>query len=256
MTSIFDAYASYYDLLYRDKDYAGEAEYIASLLRKRNPTARNILELGCGTGGHAVHLAAKGYSVHGVDLSSKMLNPAEARRADLPQELAARLSFELGDVRTIRTGRTFDAVISMFHVLSYQITNDDLMQTFETAFNHLSTKGTFLFDFWYGPAVLKNGPEVRVKRLENERIEVTRIAEPVLNVNDSTVDVNYALFIKDKISGEIQNITETHKLRYLFLTELKQFLAGRFVSPGAFESLTENPPSANAWSTLLCVDKG
>ena len=32
---VFDAYAAYYDLLYRDKDYAGEAAYVLSLLAER-----------------------------------------------------------------------------------------------------------------------------------------------------------------------------------------------------------------------------
>lgn len=255
MTGVFDAYARYYDLLYCDKDYAKESEYVASFIRKHNPTAKRILELGCGTGGHAVHLAAMGYLVHGVDLSNDMLNRAKLRKDTLPKEIASRLSFELGDVRTIRSGETFDAVISLFHVMSYQITNDDLSQAFQTAFEHLSPGGTFLFDFWHGPAVLSEKPEIRVKRLEDEQIDVTRIAEPVLEINGSTVDVNYTLFIKDKVKGGIECITEAHKLRYLFLSELDHFLAGRFVSPSISEWMTDKPLSVSTWSAFLCANR-
>ena len=56
---IFADYARYYDLLYRDKDYAAAAEYVAGLIRKFHPSARSILELGSGTGIHAGLLAGK-----------------------------------------------------------------------------------------------------------------------------------------------------------------------------------------------------
>jgi len=220
MSKTFDVYARYYDLLYRDKDYAAEAEYVASLIREHAPQAKRILELGCGTGAHAEQLARMGYTIHGVDLSEAMLARAEARKASLPPEVAARLSFGLGDVRTVRTGETYDAVISLFHVMSYQTANADLEAAFKTAAAHLKPGGLFLFDFWYGPAVLTQKPEVRVKRLEDDVIKVTRIAEPVMQVNENVVDVNYTVFIELKATGEIEQVRETHRMRYLFLSEL------------------------------------
>jgi hypothetical protein len=61
----FRRYSAYYDLLYRDKDYAAEAEYVARLIRSTLPEARRILELGSGTGRHGCLLAAMGFDVHG-----------------------------------------------------------------------------------------------------------------------------------------------------------------------------------------------
>lgn len=223
MSQVFDSYARYYDLLYRDKDYAGESEYVASHIRKQIPKAKRILELGCGTGAHAEHLARMGYTVHGVDMSEAMLARAEARKAILPPEMADRLSFSLGDVRTIRTGETYDAVISLFHVMSYQTSNTDLEAAFDTAAVHLESGGLFLFDFWYGPAVLTQKPEVRVKWLEDEEIKVTRIAEPEMHVLENTVDVNYTVFIEVKTSMLVEQVKETHRMRYLFLPELVRF---------------------------------
>ena len=55
--AVFDAYAAYYDLLYKDKDYAGETEYVHRLIQRFNPGAKSILELGSGTGKHARLLA-------------------------------------------------------------------------------------------------------------------------------------------------------------------------------------------------------
>lgn len=223
MSRVFDTYARYYDLLYRDKDYAAEAEYVASHIHEHAPQAKRILELGCGTGAHAEHLARMGYTVHGVDLSEAMLARAEARKAALPTEVAARLSFGLGDVRTVRRGETYGAVISLFHVMSYQTTNADLAAAYETAAAHLEPGGLFLFDFWYGPVVLTQKPEVRVKRLEDDEIKVTRIAEPMMHVNESIVDVNYTVFIEVKATSKVEQVREAHRMRYLFLPELLQF---------------------------------
>lgn len=251
MSQVFDTYARYYDLLYRDKDYAGEAEYVAAQIRKQVPKAKRILELGCGTGAHAEHLARMGYTVHGVDMSEAMLARAEARKAALPPDVAARLSFGHVDVRTVRTGETYDAVISLFHVMSYQTTNEDLQAAFATAKAHLNSNGLFLFDCWYGPAVLTQRPEVRVKRLEDEEIKVTRIAEPEMHVNENVVDVNYTVFIEEKVTGQVEQIKETHRMRYLFLPEISRLLDTReLVMLEAREWLTDKPPGENSWGVL------
>lgn len=252
---VFNAYASYYDLLYRDKDYSAEAEYVASHIHGCAPQAKRILELGCGTGAHAEHLARMGFTVHGVDMSGEMLIRAEARRAALPAEVSARLSFSLGDVRTVRTGQTYDVVISLFHVMSYQITNSDLMATYETAAIHLSKGGLFLFDYWYGPAVLTQKPEVRVRRLENKEIKVTRIAEPVMHVNDNVVDVNYTVFIEMGQTGRVEQINETHRMRYLFLPEMLCYGAGKFQELGSHAWMTNHPLNADTWGGFQLLER-
>lgn len=250
MSQVFDTYARYYDLLYRDKDYAAESEYVASHIRANAPHAKSILELGCGTGAHAEHLALLGFTVHGVDMSEEMLARAEARKAALPAEVAARLTFVLGDARSVRTLQTYDVVISLFHVMSYQTTNVDLVAAFETAATHLSPGGLFLFDFWYGPAVLTQRPEVRIKRLEDEEIKVTRIAEPVMHMNDNVVDVNYTVFIEMNGSGKVLKINEKHRMRYLFLPEFAGFLGGKFADSESFGWMSDDNPDAQTWACM------
>ncbi len=254
MSRVFDAYARYYDLLYRDKDYAAEAEYVASHIRAYAPQARRILELGCGTGAHAEHLARMGYTVHGVDLSQTMLARAAARKAALPPDTAARMSFGPGDVRTVRTGETYDAVISLFHVVSYQTADSDLAATFETAAHHLRAAGLFLFDFWHGPAVLTQQPEVRTRRLEDEDIRVTRTARPALHADQNVVDVNYHVRIEIKATGKIEEVRETHRMRYLFVPEL-----ARLAEPGKWSGLQtcawmkKTKPGLEDWSAFSRV---
>ena len=255
MNQVFDNYARYYDLLYRDKDYDAEAGYVARLLGAHLPSGARILELGCGTGAHAERLAKLGFIVHGVDLSPEMLARAEARKTALTSELAGRLSFSQGDARTVRTGDTYDAVISLFHVLSYQTSNADVTAAFETAFAHLRSGGVFLFDFWYGPAVLTQRPETRVKRMEDEAIRVTRIAEPVLHTDRNVVDVNYSVFVQDKSNDAIALLHELHPMRYFSLPELTCYHEGAWRELRSEEWMTGGPLSMDSWSATQLLQR-
>jgi SAM-dependent methyltransferase len=216
----FAGYARYYDLLYRDKDYRGETEFVERIIQEHTKNPRRILEMGCGTGVHAIMLAESGFDVVGIDLSEEMLSAASRRVALLQPELRHRVSFIKGDVRNAGLEGHFDAVLSLFHVVSYQLTNNDLRQMFASVKTHLAPGGVFIFDCWYGPAVLTDRPVVRVKQLADETTRVTRIAKPLLHSNLNCVDVQYQLFIKDLRSGQVEEIQETHRMRYLFQPEL------------------------------------
>lgn len=222
--SVFGLYSRYYDLLYRDKDYAAEARFISGELRRTSPRATTLLELGCGTGRHALELAELGWNVAGVDLSAGMVAAAQERRRGAAAALAARVEFGEGDVRTARLGRQFDAVASLFHVMSYQTTETDLSAAFSTAATHLAPDGLFFFDFWHGPAVLAEPPSIRVKRLEDETVRVTRIAEPELHPARNGVVVNYDIFLEERSTGVISEVKEQHAMRYLFLDEIVRLL--------------------------------
>lgn len=250
--SVFRHYARYYDLLYRDKDYTRETEYVHGLIQRHAPGARSILDLGCGTGAHAVLLAERGYEVHGVDQSADMLARAEARHGELPGAVAARLTFEQADVRTFRAEEKFDAVVSLFHVMSYQTTNEDLTSAFATAASHLEHKGILLFDCWYGPAVLADRPVVRVKHMEDEAISVTRIAEPCLYPNENRVDVRYHVFIRDRKNGKVEEVQETHSVRYLFTPETRLLLgtAGMELI-GSEEWMTSGETGLGTWGVCF-----
>lgn len=250
--TVFGNYARYYNLLYRDKDYGKEAQYIHQLLQTHAPKTQSILELGCGTGNHAQLLAKQGYNVYGVDLSSEMLRQFSDRISQLPKELASQLTFSQGDIRNIRINRQFDAVISLFHVISYQTTNEDLQAAFTTAKAHLKPGGVFIFDCWYGPAVLSDPPAVRIKRLEDQEISITRIAEPVIYPNHNLVDVNYQVFIKDKNTGFVDSIQETHKMRYLFKPEIELlFTQFDFQLIECREWISNHEPGFDTWGVYF-----
>jgi SAM-dependent methyltransferase len=250
--SVFAAYSKYYDLLYRDKDYAGEARYVADLMKRHAPNTSRVIEIGCGTGGHARELAGLGFHVHGIDRSAGMLEAAEAKLDTIEPELRARMRFSQGDARSVRLGEKADAVISLFHVMSYQTSNADLTAAFATARAHLESGGVFIFDCWYGPAVLVERPAVTVKRLEDVAVSITRIAEPTLNSAQNTVDVNYTVLVYDRKTATVETLRETHRMRYLFRPEVELLLTSNKMSlVTAHEWMTDSAPGAHSWAACF-----
>jgi SAM-dependent methyltransferase len=242
----FQEYSAYYDLFYTDKNYESEVGYVARTLRAANPTTRTMLELGSGTGRHGQLLASIGFDVHGVELSSDMASVARSSAGRTPG--GGTFTCDVGDLRLVRVGRTFDAVISLFHVISYQTTNDDLRAAFKTAAVHVQPGGAFFFDVWHGPAVLATPPSIRTKEVANQRYRVKRVARPEHDADRATVRVVYEFDCEDLESGQKTQFVEEHLMRYLFPSEVEVFAAeAGFTILATEEFLTGRPPSAETW---------
>lgn len=253
----FGLYSAYYDLLYRDKDYVAEADYVAQSLSRLVPEQAQVLELGCGTGIHAELLARKGFHVTGVERSESMYTQAVARAnglhsSDCPGSFVPKLS----TAQDFRCDDRFDAVISLFHVLSYQTDSESIDRFFETVVRHLKPGGVFLFDVWYGPAVLTQQPSVRVKRMRSENLEVVRIAEPGVDTTRSIVNVHYQIFARSPTDGDFQSVTEDHSMRYFFATEIHD-LAQKFSMRCVFgeEWMSRQALSEQTWGACFLLQK-
>ncbi|PLY08715.1 MAG: SAM-dependent methyltransferase [Arcobacter sp.] len=245
MSQFGDLYSQYYDLLYSDKDYEKEVDYVEDLIKSNFPQAKTILDMGCGTGKHAELFCNKGYTIHGIDLSEDMLKVAKKRA----QGKRDRLTFSQSKIQDLNLNKKFDVIISLFHVMSYQNSNEEVTKAFEVAKNHLNTNGIFIFDFWYGPAVLTDLPTTRIKRLENENINVTRIAEPTLECQKNLVNVSYNIFIENKLSKNIIQKNELHKIRYFFDTELELVIEKTgFKVLNRYEWLSKNKINFKSWN--------
>lgn len=113
--SIFGDYARYYNLLYQDKEYAAETEFILECLTRYGGMPATLLDLGCGTGRHALEMARRGVCVTGVDMSATMLEMGrqlQAASPDLPAEILPPLLQE-GDARTVR--RISDNIVEVHY---------------------------------------------------------------------------------------------------------------------------------------------
>ena len=140
------------------------------------------------------------------------------------EEENAEISLLVSDIRKLESSKKYDAVISLFHVMSYQTKNEDILAAFQSARNALTSGGLFLFDVWYGPGVLTDRPSVRVKEIEDEKNRLVRIARPVMHDKENVVDVCYEVFAIDKMTGQIRTINEVHNMRYFFRPELEMLL--------------------------------
>lgn len=218
----FQDYAYYYNAFYKDKDYKSEAETVDKLLKRYGSRINRVINFGCGTGKHDMELVKLGYQCKGIDMSPLMI---EIARQNSDSD-GSRTAFEVADVRNYETDQKYDAVISLFHVMSYQNTNEDIVQAFRSARASLNdnANGCFLFDVWYGPGVLSDRPCVRVKEIEDNENQLIRIARPVMHDKENVVDVNYEVLIMNKKTGQVQTINEVHKMRYYFRPELELLL--------------------------------
>jgi len=246
---VFKDYSAFYDLLYNEKDYKTEANYIHELIENDVPKAKSILNLGCGTGNHDFLLAEKGYEIKGIDLSEEMIHIANKKLSI--NKVKENLSFETGNARTLRVEKKFDVVISLFHVMSYQVKNEEINQVFETVNFHLKAGGIFIFDCWYGPGVLTDLPTVRHKVLENEALKIHRIANPVMHLDENYTDVNYTILVNNKKDQSSYEIKETHKMRYLFIPELETICS---LKGFKLKHLKDNIFSNN-WNALFVCQK-
>lgn len=248
----FDAYSAYYDLLYATKDYAREVDFVDQLISQYAPGARSVIDLGCGTGRHDWLLAAKGYDVLGIDQSAAMLDIARAVPVTDYPTATSSPRFQVGDLTTFSVERPADVVVSLFDVFSYLPDYTALRAAAGNIVRSLKPGGVLIFDCWYGPAVYTQQPGTRLRRLENEQVELTRVASADFDQVRNRIDVRYDMFVKWKADGHIETFSELHPMRCYFNDELIDLLAPFGLSPVfAMEWFTMAAPSAKTWSALF-----
>jgi len=248
MSDVFwSLYASTYDALYRDKDYRQECEIVLELLRDHaERETRSILDLGCGTGSHAIRFAELGLDVLGVERSSAMLDLARAKIEPWPS-----IELHQSDIRSLELDRQFDAAVMLFAVLGYQNSDEDVLAALQTARRHLVRGGALVFDIWYGPAVLHERPSTRFSRIPLERGEVLREVTPQLDETARLCRVRYALSrIED---GQVaERAAEEHVVRFFFPDELRSFLERAGFSLVWLSSFPEvdRRPDETSWNVI------
>ena len=167
----FQSYSKYYDLIYKKKNYKKEVDYIIELLKKIKFDKKDLLEFGSGTGRHAEFFVKKGYRVHGVEKSKDMI--ALSKKID-------GFTYQHGDICKIKLRKKYDIILSLFHVINYQINKKNLNNFFKNARYHLKPKSILGFDFWYTPAVNFQKPRIRINEIKNNNLRIIRLAEPTI----------------------------------------------------------------------------
>lgn len=221
---VFQDYAYYYNVFYQDKDYAEESRQVDTLLKLYGSNIHKIINYGCGTGRHDIELSKLGYDCTGIDMSPLMIEIAQKNSKNKEKDCRENGNFLVADIRAYEAKEKYDAVISLFHVMSYQNSNDDIVSTFRSARKALHDGGLFVFDLWYGPGVLSDPPTIRVKEVQDDRYKLVRIARPVMHDKTNMVDVCYEVLVIEKETDCTKTINETHHMRYFFRPELEFYL--------------------------------
>jgi SAM-dependent methyltransferase len=212
--AVFERYADWYDAFNRGKDYAAEIQYVLKHVEALAGRPRRWLDVGCGTGHHLGHLYAAGIDVEGVDQSSTMIE--RARRAH-PQ-----IRFHIASAQTFALAGDRDVVSMLFHVMSYQDSDEKVRSAFERVRAHLAPHGVFVFDFWHSDGVAADPPAVRVRETIVDGRSLFRLANPLEHRERRLIEIQYQ-FRLDAPDGPLAH-EEVHVMRHFTEGELEACL--------------------------------
>lgn len=163
-----------------------EAERQVNFIMERLSMSKGskILDLGCGTGRHALIFAQEGYQVTGLDLSPLFVQKAQENAKKFPN---LSLNFLRGDMRDLSRLPQYDVILSLFTSFGY-FSDQENCQVLQQIHQHLYSKGKFLLDYLNPGYVLENlipeqkkivaGDEVVIRyTIEDDKV-VKRICFP------------------------------------------------------------------------------
>jgi SAM-dependent methyltransferase len=250
---IFDKYANYYDLYYAQKDYKGEVDYIISLSKLyTNREINNVLDIGCGTGGHIIQFCKQGIHVKGIDLSPIMVKTAQEKI--ITKGIKGLAEIEIADIRSYRDDVKYDLIVSMFAVMGYITANKDIIVVLKTIKSQLQKNGLFIFDVWFGPTVLHDMPETRIHEYEKDGKIIIKFVQPNLNVLNETVDVDYTILTLE--NGRYEISKESHCMRYYFIQQIKLLIENADLKLCAILPFREisGTPKLGDWNITIVVE--
>jgi hypothetical protein len=185
---LYNELAYLWPLVSPPEEYDYEAGYWRNVLRAKLGSGRHeVLELGVGGGHNLSHLTSD-FQATAVDISEEML--ANSIR------LNPGVEHHVGDMRTVRLGRTFKAVL-IHDAISYMLTEDDLRGAFATAQAHLGPGGVLVTaPDWFKEDFA--GPRVSHHISRKDDTELTFIEyvnDP--DPGDATIESIFFYIIKD-----------------------------------------------------------
>ncbi len=222
--------AEWWPLISPPEEYTEEAAYAATLLGSASLPVREVLELGSGGGHNAVHLKQR-FAMTLVDVSDEML--------DMSRQLNPECAHHQGDMRTVRLGRTFDAVF-VHDAVEYMTTEADLRLAVETAYVHCAPGGVAVFIPDNTTETYEagtdhggtDGPDGRGVRF----LEWSWDPDP----GDSWTLTDYAFVLRDA-DGSVRVVHETHRTGLFSRTHWLRLLADvGFEAEAVVEETTED----------------
>jgi daunosaminyl-N,N-dimethyltransferase/N-dimethyltransferase len=194
-----------YDLIYAEKDYAGEANVLRDVLRQHGVHDGNaVLEAACGTGNFVEHLD-QWYEVAGFDLSPAML--------DIARKKVPHVDLFEADMVEVDVDREYDAVLCLFSSISYIETIDGLVAAAERFRRALRPGGVVVIEPWIGPEHFQAG-RPSMKTYASDDLKICRQAVGKREGREATLDFHWLVARRD---GEVEHFTD-RLVAYLYGT--------------------------------------
>jgi SAM-dependent methyltransferase len=138
----YDPLAGYHDPQAYDLE---DGDYVADqpLTDQRARTLSSpILDIACGTGTMAIHLAQQGYHVTGIDIIPVMIDWSAQKAA----AAGVTIDWQVGDARAFHLGKQFAFIYMIGNAFQHLLTRADHEGLFDCVREHLTTDGCFLFN--------------------------------------------------------------------------------------------------------------
>lgn len=185
---LYDELADWWPEFSDAEDYGREAVHFARVLRtSTRPAPRTLLELGSGGGSSALHLK-KRFAMTLVDISPRMLT--------VSRKVNPECEHVRGDIRSVRLGRTFDAVY-VHDAICHMTTEIDLQAVMRTAYEHCRPGGVALFVPDFVSETFEEGVDQGGSDSERGSVRFLQwIVDP--DPSDSTYEVDFAILLRDR----------------------------------------------------------
>ncbi|MCC6526426.1 MAG: class I SAM-dependent methyltransferase [Polyangiaceae bacterium] len=203
---MFTATARYYDALYAERDFEGEANAVLELAGRHVHEPRSLLDAACATGEHLGHFARRlgAAEVAGFDLDPVLVELARAKLPDVRVECADLGAFELG--------RRFDVVACLYGSIAYTTTRERLFAAVGCLARHLAPGGVLALDpFWMRA---EDVAPLNVRHVVRGRLQIARLGRAVVKDGVAELEIHYLVGEEAPEPGappRIQHLTELHR---------------------------------------------
>ena len=141
---MYEGYATLYDASGQRAFSLRMIPYLERLWEIHQPVGKTVVDLACGTGTVALHLAHKGWRVTGVDASAAMLSEARIKQEHSVEPIS--VTWLQQDMRQLDLEKTAHVVTCLYDSMTYMLRSEDLVKVFKGVYDTLVPGGLFCFD--------------------------------------------------------------------------------------------------------------